>query len=153
MFKKPPKNCLETLDVFRSRSNLYVVMKICRDGDLEGELKKKKRFTEKEATNCLLQLVNGLRELHEINFWHRDMKPANVLMEDGKYLICDYGLSTIAVHNPNSMMMLSTCGTPVYMAPEIMTRQEYNSNVDVFALGVMIYESIYGKIPWPAYTI
>lgn len=103
MFKTPPINCLEIFDVFRSRSNLYVVMMMCRDGDLEKLLKKKKRFTEKEATNCLIQLVNGLREMHEINMLHRDMKPANVFIEDGQYLIGDYGLSTVAIHNPNAM--------------------------------------------------
>ena len=78
-------------------------MDYCRDGDLKDYIKKKKRLTEKEAVNMLRQCINGLRELHEINFWHRDMKPANVLIENGQFLICDYGLSSVAIKNPNSM--------------------------------------------------
>ena len=143
MFKKEPKNCLKIHDVYRSRSNLYIVMDYCRDGDLEDYIKKKKRLTEKEAVNMLRQCINGLGELHEINFWHRDMKPANVLIENGRFLICDYGLSSVAIQNPNSFAMLSSVGSPIYAAHEILTGVSYNSSIDVFSTGVMIYEAIF----------
>jgi len=61
-----------------------------------------------------------LKELHDINFWHRDIKPANVLIEKGVYKLCDYGLSSVAISNPNSYKMLSSVGSPLYAAPEIL---------------------------------
>ena len=153
LFKKPPVNCLKIHNVYRSKSNLYVVMDYCRNGDLEMLIKKKKRLTEKEAINMLKQCVNGLKELHEINFWHRDMKPANVLIENGQYLICDYGLSSVAILNPHSYRQLSSVGSPLYAAPEILTGGSYNSSLDVFSTGVMIYEAIYETTPWPARSV
>jgi len=77
-------------------------MPICADGDLD-KMMKKKRFNNKEATNCLKQIVNGLRELHAINFWHRDMKPGNVMVDGNKFKIMDYGLATVAAQNPTAM--------------------------------------------------
>jgi serine/threonine-protein kinase ULK/ATG1 len=81
---------------------------------------------------------------------HRDIKPANVLIDDGVYKICDYGLSSVAIANPNSMKMLSSVGSPLYAAPEILLGKGYNSNIDVFSTGVMVYEGLFVNTPWPA---
>jgi serine/threonine protein kinase len=75
--------------------------------------------------------------------WHRDIKPANVLVDGNTFKICDYGLSTVAVKNDHSLAALSSVGSPLYAAPEILLGKSYNSNTDVFSTGVMIYESIY----------
>jgi len=84
---------------------------------------------------------------------HRDIKPANILIDKGVYKICDYGLSTVAIANPHSMAYLSSVGSPLYAAPEILNGKQYNSNVDVFSTGVMIYEAIFKRTPWPARSI
>jgi len=52
--------------------------------------------------------------------WHRDIKPANILIDNGVYKVCDYGLSTVAIANPHSMALLSSVGSPLYAAPEIL---------------------------------
>jgi len=70
---------------------------------------------------------------------HRDIKPANILICKEVYKICDYGLSTIAIKNPHSKAYLSCVGSPLYAAPEILKGMKYNSKVDVFSTGVMIY--------------
>lgn len=70
---------------------------------------------------------------------HRDIKPANIIIDNGVYKLCDYGLSSIAIKNPNSMRRLSAVGSPIYAAPEILTGKAYNSTIDVFSTGVMIY--------------
>jgi len=95
-------------------------------------------------------MVDGLGFMHKHNILHRDIKPANILLDNNIYKICDYGLSTVAIQNPNSMKLLSSVGSPLYAAPEIILGRAYNSNVDVFSLGVMIYEAIFGQTPWPA---
>jgi serine/threonine protein kinase len=85
--------------------------------------------------------------------WHRDIKPANILIDKGIYKICDYGLSSVAMANPHSMAYLSSVGSPLYAAPEILNGKQYNSSIDLFSLGVMIYECIYKVTPWPARSI
>ena len=74
-------------------------MEYCRHGDLEELLKKKKRLTEEEAYDLLKQCLKALDYLHSINMWHRDLKPPNILVDNGVYKICDYGLSTVAMTN------------------------------------------------------
>ncbi len=91
--------------------------------------------------------------MHNINMLHRDIKPANILIDDGVYKICDYGLSSVAIANPNSMKMLSSVGSPLYAAPEILTGKQYNSNIDVFSTGVMVYEAVFENTPWPARSL
>lgn len=91
--------------------------------------------------------------MHKINMLHRDIKPANILLDNGIYKICDYGLSSVAIANPNSMRMLSSVGSPLYAAPEILKNKQYNSNIDVFSTGIMIYEALFTMTPWPARSL
>jgi len=81
--------------------------------------------------------------MHKINMLHRDIKPANILIDNGVYKVCDYGLSSVAIANPNSMVALSSVGSPLYAAPEILVGKSYNSSIDVFSTGVMIFEALY----------
>ena len=60
--------------------------------------------------------------MHNINMIHRDIKPANILIDDGVYKVCDYGLSSVAIANPHSMAYLSSVGSPLYAAPEVMNQ-------------------------------
>lgn len=62
----------------------------------------------------------GLGVMHKMNMFHRDIKPANILLDNGVYKVCDYGLSTVAIANPFSMAALSSVGSPLYAAPEIL---------------------------------
>ena len=84
---------------------------------------------------------------------HRDIKPANILIDDGVYKVCDYGLSSVAIVNPHSLAYLSSVGSPLYAAPEILNGQPYNTSVDIFSTGVMVYEALFKFTPWPARSL
>ena len=104
-------------------------------------------MTEVEAVELLKQVLNGVDYMHSMNMLHRDIKPANILIDDCEYKICDYGLSSMAIVNPNSMAMLSSVGSPLYAAPEIIAGLDYNSTIDVFSTGVMIFEALFQLTP------
>ena len=81
---------------------------------------------------------------------HRDIKPANILIDKGTYKICDYGLSTVAMKNPHLKEKFSCVGSNLYLASEVILEREYNSSVDVFAAGVVLFEIIFQATPWPS---
>ena len=77
-----------------------------------------------------------------------------MFIDNGIYKIGDYGLSRFGIIDQVQKMKMSVVGSPLYAAPEILSGKKYNSNVDVFSTGVMVYESLYGysNTPWPANT-
>jgi len=140
-------NLLEIYNIYTSKNNVYIVMEYCRDGDLRGILKKKRRISEDEAIKVLKATISGLAFLQENEIMHRDIKPGNIIYDKGVYKICDYGLSKVI--DPNTVSTMTACGTPVYMPPEILRKDyRYAPNVDTFAAGVMVYECLYGNRPW-----
>ena len=94
-------------------------------------------------------MVAGLEYCHEKNIIHRDIKPQNIVIDDNGYLrITDFGIAR--VWRPENAQ--DTSGTPGYMAPEVMCRQNHGVAVDYFALGVIIYEFMMGKRPYVGKT-
>ena len=88
-------------------------------------------------------LVSGLEYFHEKNIIHRDIKPENLVLEGDGYLrITDFGIARVW-REENAQ---DTSGTPGYMAPEVMCRQNHTTSVDYFAVGVMAYECMFGKV-------
>ena len=130
---------------FQDRDNLYLIADLLTGGDLRFHIGKKKKFSEKETKFMIACMVQGLEYMHDQGVIHRDIKPENVVMEDSGYVrITDMGIAKI-LRTDNST---DTSGTPGYMAPEVMCRQNHTYAVDYFALGVMAYEFMMGKRPY-----
>ncbi len=125
-------------------------MEYCNGGDLEHYLDKKKRLTEDEATVFLKQIINGFRGLHEVNAMHRDFKVANVLLHDGICKIADLGFAKQL--DKKKKMTGTILGTSLTMAPELLREQNYGIQADIWSLGVVYYQLLYGKYPYYANT-
>ena len=134
---------------FQDRDNLYLVSDLLTGGDLRYHLGKQKRFTEAQSKFMIACMVLGLDYMHTQGVIHRDIKPENIVMEENGYVrITDMGIAKILREDNNK----DTSGTPGYMAPEVMCRQNHSYAVDYFALGVMLYEFMMGKRPYVGKT-
>eukprot|EP01017_Pseudomicrothorax_dubius_P013718 TRINITY_DN16139_c0_g1_i1.p1 TRINITY_DN16139_c0_g1~~TRINITY_DN16139_c0_g1_i1.p1 ORF type:complete len:230 (-),score=53.63 TRINITY_DN16139_c0_g1_i1:34-681(-) len=133
-------------------NNIYIITEFCNGGDLGRVLNKKKKLTEQEVMGYLFEIVEAFREMKKHNVIHRDLKPANILLHDGHVKIADLGFAK-TVSNFQSQMNTSVVGSPAYMAPQVLTRQFYSSKCDVWSLGIILYQLLFGTIPWKALTM
>ena len=132
--------------VFQTDQKVYFVMNFVRGGELFTHLNNEKRFIEDKARFYALQIMLSLGYLHTQNIVYRDIKPENILMgEDGYLVLADFGLAKTI----NKGEMATTfCGTPEYLAPEIIKEEGHNHAVDWWACGILIYEMIVGFPPF-----
>lgn len=130
---------------FQTQDTLYLVTDLMKGGDLRYHIGTKRRFVEEEVKFIIACIVVALEYLHTNNILHRDIKPENLVLDEKGYVrITDLGIAR-AWTAENSQ---ETSGTPGYMAPEVMCRQNHNVAVDYFALGVICYEFMVGKRPY-----
>ena len=85
--------------------------------------------------------------MHKNNIIHRDIKPANILLKQGVAKLSDFGFSRV-VADPEASGKFTLLGTPLYTAPEILHATTFSSKCDVWSVGIMFYEMLYGKTPW-----
>lgn len=132
-------------------NNVYIFLEYFEYGDL-GKYLSGNTLEEKHVNNFSIQIKNGLQYLYKQNIIHRDIKPQNILVSNDKILkIIDFGLSkSITI---NEEMMETICGSPLYMAPEIIKTKNYTIKSDIWSFGVIIYEMIYGYTPFRANNI
>lgn len=125
-------------------------MELC-DTDLR-KLMKKSKLKEEECVKIFGGVMNGFKMLVETSCIHRDVKPENVLIKNNKAKLADFGFARKAdllCMNKYEEM----CGTPIYMSPQILSGEPYTSKCDIWSLGLMLYETIYGSAPWPSRCI
>jgi serine/threonine-protein kinase ULK/ATG1 len=139
-------NIVHFIDHFHSERNVYVVMEYLSGGDLREFIQAEGRLDETTTRFFLLQLIDGLSFLNDRKIIHRDLKPQNILLtkksRDALVKIADFGF----VKQLEEMDVAGTiCGTPLYMAPEIVNRLEYDSKVDMWSLGCIVYEMLVGQ--------
>ena len=134
---------------FQDRDNLYLVMDFLSKGDLRFHLCQTRTFDERTTRFFIACLVQGLQYIHSQNFIHRDIKPENLVLDDVGYLrITDFGIAR--AHRPENAE--DTSGTPGYMAPEVMNRQNHSYLADYFAVGVIAFECMMGYRPYVGRT-
>jgi len=133
----------ETLE---NTKRIHMVMEAATGGNLCTYVKSKKRLVEAEAVGIFHQLILGLDYLHSNGIVHRDVKLENVLFDANKVIkLVDFGFSVIS----SDRKLKVFCGTPSYMAPEIVRRKEYvGFPVDVWSLGVLFYAMLCGRFPF-----
>jgi len=132
---------------FQSEFRLYFFLDFVSGGDLYDNLVKVKKFEEAQAKFFIAQVLISLSHLHENKIVHRDLKPENVLVcPDGYVVLADFGLAKI--FDEKTDMAHTMCGTPEYMAPEVLLGKSQTFTVDWWALGVLTYELATGRPPF-----
>ncbi|XP_077197970.1 serine/threonine-protein kinase DCLK1 isoform X1 [Paroedura picta] len=129
-------------------TELYLVMELVKGGDLFDAITSTNKYTERDASGMLYNLASAIKYLHSLNIVHRDIKPENLLVyehQDGSksLKLGDFGLATI-VDGP----LYTVCGTPTYVAPEIIAETGYGLKVDIWAAGVITYILLCGFPPF-----
>lgn len=120
-------------------------MDLMKGGDLRKHHRKIRMFTEDQARFFIACMIEGLEEVHDRGILHRDLKPENLVFDQKGYLrITDFGIARLWAPDNG----VNNSGTPGYMAPEVMERQNHSLAADYFALGVMGYEFMMGRRPF-----
>lgn len=133
-------------NAFQNEKKLFFVLEYCPGGELFGLLSKKTKLSEEQTKFYAAQIVLALEYLHNKDIIYRDLKPENVLIDETGYLrLTDFGLSKMKVQNNDAM---SICGTPEYLAPEIILKEGHGKAVDWWCLGSIIFEMITGLPPF-----
>ena len=139
-------NIVKMYTYHNTRNDIFMVMEDMVGGTLFERIQARGRFKEDEAFRYFIQVLNGVYFLHKNGYVHRDIKPENLLFDSGnKIKLCDFGWCVQAgPANPRK----SFCGTAEYMAPEIIKSQPYAQSVDIWALGVLLFELLHGYSPF-----
>lgn len=123
----------------------YLIIEYVENGTLFSVIQKNKGLTEDDAFKYFIQVASALFFLHSNNLIHRDLKPENCLIDkDGNVKLCDFGWTVDTLHGERATF----CGTYEYMAPEIIKEKPYSKSIDVWSLGVLLYELIHSYSPF-----
>lgn len=139
------ENIISLYGAFEDKSYIYLIMEYANDATLFSKLKKSKRFSEPVASEYLRDIINAVVYLHSQNpvILHRDLKPENILIANGRCKIADFGWSNVDDEFRNTF-----CGTPDYLAPEMIIGTGHNEKLDVWTIGILMYELLHGHPPF-----
>ena len=145
-------HCLRLKNHFEDDINFYLVMPLATKGQLYKILRRYRKFDERTAAQILRETISALQYLHSFNppIIHRDIKPENLLLnEGGRVLLADYGWSNF---NMEGDVRKTFCGTPEYIAPEMLTKKGHDTRVDIWSIGILMFELLAGYSPFVAKT-
>lgn len=145
LMKNPHDNIIYFYDVIETNKYINIIMEYCPAGTFEEYLKNND-LSEENTKYFFKQIIDGYSHLNNLNIMHRDIKPANLLLSNDNIIkIIDFGFSKYAT---SILLNKTLCGTPLYMSPELLIKNEYNMNSDIWALGILLYEMVYGYNPY-----
>lgn len=140
---------IQLKEIFETEEKLYIVTELATGGELFDRIVSKGSYTEKDAAELIRHIVEGLEYLHAKGIIHRDLKPENLLLKskdsDTDVKIADFGLSKILGANAVTQ---TACGTPAYVAPEVLKGRKYDAAVDMWSVGVIGYILLSGIPPF-----
>ena len=140
------QNIIKLYNMHEDDETINIIMEYAPNGNLYQMIKKEKNgFSESKAFDYFIQVINAVYYLHSNNIIHRDIKPENLLLcEDNKLTLCDFGWAKeLSLENRSTF-----CGTMEYMAPEIVGSENYDYSVDIWSLGILLYELLFGHSPF-----
>jgi len=145
-------NIIRLYESFETDKHILIVMELCTGGDLLNYITKRKRLSEDMAKFVFRAIINGLAHCHRHGILHRDIKLDNILINtEGELKICDFGVSKAIKKNE---LMTEKCGTPAYIAPEILKTKGYKGFAsDLWSAGVALYAILYGTIPFKSTSV
>ncbi|XP_059762984.1 serine/threonine-protein kinase ULK2 isoform X5 [Balaenoptera ricei] len=151
------ENIVALYDVQELPNSVFLVMEYCNGGDLADYLQAKGTLSEDTIRVFLHQIAAAMRVLHSKGIIHRDLKPQNILLSYAnrrkstvsgiRIKIADFGFARYLHSN---MMAATLCGSPMYMAPEVIMSQHYDAKADLWSIGTVIYQCLVGKPPFQA---
>lgn len=142
---------VKNYETIETQKHIIIVMELCAGGDLLNYVRKRRRLKEPTAQKIFKQIIDGLSYIHSKNIAHRDIKLDNILLDGkGNVKIADFGVSR---QIQEGQMMREQCGTPAYIAPEILRNRGYTPNVDLWSAGVVLFAMLYGTVPFKAQTM
>jgi len=157
------KNIVKYIDTLKNDKYLVLVYEYCNNGTLTNLMKQLKKETdyqvkEEKIKSIMLQLKNALNYLYDNTILHRDLKPDNILFnmyDNNEFVLklADFGFSRIFNKNAvtdigHAPLIQTYCGTPIYMAPELLIQNTYNVKADLWSTGIILYEMMYGMLPY-----
>jgi protein kinase A len=133
---------------WQDHRSIYMLMDFVNGGELFSVIQRKRRIPEDQARLWIAELVLAFEHLHSMDIAYRDLKPENVLMDtEGHLRLADFGFAKVV-----ETRLWTMCGTPEYLAPEVIKRKGHGCGVDWWALGILIYEVLAGNAPFTAGT-
>lgn len=143
------KNIVGLIEEFDTKESLYLVLEFAGGNELFDRIVDRGSYTENDASRIIRQVLEAVKYLHDLNIVHRDLKPENLLFdtpeEDSDIKVADFGLSKLV---SEGAQLKSACGTPNYIAPEILLQEGYGKSIDIWAVGVILYILLCGFPPF-----
>ncbi|XP_051133640.1 CBL-interacting serine/threonine-protein kinase 12-like [Andrographis paniculata] len=142
-------NIVQLIEVMATKSRIFFVMEYVKGGELFNKVAKG-RLKEEVARKYFQQLISAVAFCHARGVYHRDLKPENILLDDdGNLKVSDFGLSAISEQIKQDGLFHTLCGTPAYVAPEVLARKGYDAaKVDIWSCGVILFVLMAGYLPF-----
>ena len=135
-------NIVKLYDIKKTEHNIYLMLEYCNEGDLKDYLSAKGSLSEDEAVDFLIQILHAFKTLVKHNIMHRDFKLANVLKHNGILKVADFGFCKFLGEGGMASTYL---GSPLNMAPEVLLGKNYDSKADIWSIGSVFYELLFGE--------
>lgn len=142
-------NVVQLFEVMASKSKIYFVLEFVKGEELFNKISKG-RLKEDVARKYFQQLISAVEFCHSRGVYHRDLKPENLLLDENENLkVSDFGLSALAESKRQDGLLHTACGTPAYVAPEVISRKGYDgAKADIWSCGVILYVLMAGLLPF-----
>jgi serine/threonine protein kinase len=147
LYKINHPHIIKLYNHYEDDDNIYLIMQYALKGQLYSHLKKQNRLDQRTVAQYLRELISALKHLHSFDppIIHRDIKPENILLdESGRIKLADFGWSNYEDYNKRT----TYCGTPEYLAPEMIKKEGHDTMVDIWTIGVLMFELLVGKPPY-----
>ncbi len=140
-------NIIKILNVIETKKSFDLILEYANSGNLFHHIRRNKGLSEQQSFKFFIQVANAIYFMQKNNLIHRDLKPENILLIDYNIVkLCDFGWCV----ELSSKKRSTYCGTTEYMAPEIVSQSNYDKSIDVWSLGILLYELIHGYSPFRA---